>query len=122
MITKAKKKRIGKFKQYADFRFEDTTPDGAGGSTVEWVTLFSAWVNIEPVSGSQRLHLDAINSNVNYMVQVRFQDNLKALGYNKDRPDNHLKMRYKGRVFNLHYVLSEDEENCYYEFGASEEI
>ena|SRR5690554_312580 len=122
MITKAKKKRIGTFKHYADFRFEDGADDGMGGGLPEWKTLFSAWVNIRPVSGNQRLQLDAIQGNVSHVIQMRFQGNLKDLGYDKDRADNNLLMKLGDRIFNLHYALSEDEEDAYYEFGASEEI
>ena len=122
MITKATHKQIGNFKQYADFRYEDGDGDGMGGGFPEWVTLFSAWVNIKPVSGSQRLHLDSIESNVTHIVEVRFRDDLEALGYDKPRIDNHLQMRCDGRLFNIQYALNEGEDNYYYELAAAEQI
>ena len=122
MITKATHKQIGNFKQYADFRYEDGQDDGMGGGFPEWQTLFSAWVNIKPVSGSQRLQLDSIESNVTHIVEARFRDDLEQLGYDKPRIDNHLQMRYQGRLFNIQYALNEGEENFYYELAASEQL
>lgn len=112
MITKAKKKATGQLRQRVSVMKEELIPDGMGGEWPEWTEDFKIWANIKPVSGSQRLHLDAIDSTVSHVIETRYTD--------KDLTDR--KLSYKGRNFNIHYYLNEDEENAYTELAAGEEI
>jgi SPP1 family predicted phage head-tail adaptor len=112
MLSKAKKKYTGDFKQRLTVQKEELVSDGMGGQFPEWVEDFKIWGNIKPVSGSERLHLDAIDSTVTHRIQTRFT---KADLTNR-------RIGYKGREFNIHYHLSPDEERAYTELGAAEKI
>ena len=112
MITKAKKKFTGQLRQRVTVMKEELISDGMGGQFPEWTEDFKIWANVKPVSGSQRLHLDAINSNVSHVIETRYRD--------KDLTDR--KLSYKGRSFNIQYHLNQYEENAYTEMAATEEI
>ena len=112
MITKEKKKFTGQLRQRVTVMKEELVSDGMGGQFPEWTEDFKVWANIKPVSGSQRLHLNAIDSNVSHVIQTRYTG--------KDLKDR--KLKYKGRSFNIHYNLNEGEENAYTEMAATEEI
>ena len=112
MITKAKKKFTGQLRQRVTVMKEELISDGQGGEWPDWVEDFKIWANIKPVSGTQRLHLQAIDSTVSHVIETRYTGNNLT-----DR-----KLSYKGRSFNIHHYLNEDEENAYTELAASEEI
>lgn len=111
-ITKAKKKYVGDFKHKVTLKYSEKTADGMGGFTTEEKTLSEEWVMIKPISGKQRLHLESIDSTVTHTVEMRHRD-LDLTHENW--------IEYGDRVFNLHYVINQDEECYYYEFAASEE-
>ena len=110
MITKDTKKHTGSLRQRVEVQHQQTAPDGAGGYTVEWVKDFDMWCNIKPVSGNQRLHLDAIQSTVDYIIEVRH-----GLGLSNEK-----RIKYGTRYFNIHYVLNEGEEGAYDELAVTE--
>lgn len=112
MITKSKKKATGQLRQRVSVMKETLVSDGQGGQFPEWSEDFKIWANIKPVSGSQRLHLGAIDSTVSHIIETRYRDDTLT-----DR-----KLQYKGRDFNIHYYLNEDEENAYTEMAAEEEL
>lgn len=120
MITKEKKKHTGNFKQRAYFEYATLTDDGMGGGTESWTKLTDDWVNIIPVSANQRLQMNAQGVTTTHTVQVRYRDDLDALGYAKGQYDNLLKMVYNNREFNIQYVINEYEEGYYFEMAAEE--
>lgn len=112
-ITTAKANRTGSLKQRVVFQREEQVSDGMGNTFPDWVDDFEAWANIQPISGNQRLQLDAVNQSVTHQVTIRH------------RPDESLqgrRMKYNGREFNIHYHLNEGEERAYDELGASENL
>lgn len=120
MITKEKKKHTGDFKQRVSFEYVTTTTDGMGGATEAWTELTEDWVNIKPVSASQRLQLGAQGVNTTHIVQARYRDDLDTLGYAKGEYDNLLRMVYNSQPFNIQYVINENEEGYYFEMAAEE--
>jgi SPP1 family predicted phage head-tail adaptor len=110
MINKAKKKRIGKFKRRGTFEKEVKTPDGIGGSTVTFAENFKAWVNVKPINGTQKLHLDALDNEVSVLVEMRYRD----LDFSTRN-----RLKVGDRIYQLHSIINEDEENAYMEVGAS---
>lgn len=112
MITKAKKKNTGRFKHRVDLMHTVESDDGQGGTTTSEEVLAQIWVKIRPVSGSQKLHLDAIESNVSHVIEMRYRDDIDLSNENW--------IEYNGRTFNLHYILNQDEESAYMEIAATE--
>lgn len=111
-ITTAKKKITGQLRQRVSVMKETLISDGMGGEWPEWQEERKIWANIKPVSGSQRLHLDAIDSTISHVIETRYTG--------KELTDR--KLTYKGRSFNIHYYLNEGEENAYTELAAREEL
>ena len=112
MLTKAEKKQTGRFKHYVDFMHTVETDDGMGGSTVTEEVLAQIWVKIKPVSGNQKLHLQAIQSNVSHVIEMRYRDDIDLSNENW--------IEYNGRKFNIHYIINQDEESAYMELAATE--
>ena len=110
MLSKVKKKNTGNRKHRVEVQKQQKTPDGMGGDTVEWVKDFDMWCNIKPVSGNQRLRLDAIQSTVDHVIEVRH-----GLDLSNDK-----RIKYGTRYLNIHYVLNEGEEGAYDELAATE--
>lgn len=120
MIRKETKKHTGNFKQRVTFEYVTVTEDGMGGGSEEWQELTDDWVNIIPVSASQRLQLGAQGVGTTHRVQARYRDDLDMVGYAKKQYNNKLRLVYNGRVFNIQYVINEYEESYYFEMAAEE--
>lgn len=112
MITKAKKKNVGEFKTRVTVQKETLESDGMGGQYPVWVTDFSIWARVRPIRGTQRLHLDAIQQTVTDVIETRWTGETLT-----DR-----RITFDGRILNVHYHLSPDEERAYTELGAAEEL
>ena len=112
MITKSKKKRIGAFSRQITIRQSTLTSDGMGGNTSVSSDLLVAWANIQPIKGTQRLHLQAINSNISHIINIR-KTNVAISNENWIEFDTH--------KLNIHYVINEGEDNAFLEIGASYE-
>ncbi len=110
MITGAKKKRIGAFKQRGTFEEEVKTSDGMGGSTVDFVLNFKAWCNVKPIRGTQKLHLDALDNEVTNIIELRD---------GKFNFDTRNRLKVGSRIYQLHSIINEDEEKAFLEIGAS---
>lgn len=122
MITKEKKKHTGDFKQYATFEQATITSDGMGGGSEAWTSLVDDWVNIIPLSASQRLQLGTQGVSTTHRIQVRYRDDLDVIGYAKKKYNNELRIKYGDRLFNIQYVINEYEESYYFEMAAEEWI
>ena len=120
MITKEKKKHTGDFKQRVSIEYVTVTEDGMGGGLENWTELVKEWVNIIPLSASQRLQMGAQGVGTTHRVQVRYRDDLDTLGYAKKKYDNKLRLIYGERIFNIQYVINEYEESYYFEMAAEE--
>lgn len=93
MITKDKRKHIGDFRQRITFEYVTVT-SGATGGTENWTTLTTAWANIKPMSGSQRLQMEAQNVILSHNVQVRYRGDLDVVGYANQEYSNLLRIKY----------------------------
>lgn len=112
-ITRAKYKRTGALKQRVVFQREEQKSDGFGNTFANWVNDFEAWADVEPMSVDQRLRLDAVNQNVTHEITIRH------------RPDKTLtgrRMKYNGRIFNIHGHYNEGEERSYDKLIAGENL
>lgn len=121
-LTKAKKKNTGQFDCHVELQnyiADDSVSggDGLGGGGTEaggsWQSEATFWARIRPIKGYERLKLDAQDSTVDSVIEFRF------VNYDLSAESRIL---FKGRAYNIHYVLVEDEQDCYFEVAASYEV
>lgn len=112
-LTRTHKKRAGSFDKRMDFEnWVESAGDGMGGSEGSWIKEKTMYVNLKPVSGRERIHNEAIESDVTHKVQIRHNDfDITA----KSR------LTYGNRTFNLKYVLNQGEDDAYWELAAVEQ-
>jgi|SRR5690554_25386 len=113
MITADKKKHVGQLFHRVDFEVDRGADDGMGGGFEDWQTDFEAWAQVKPVSGNQRLQLDAQQSTVTHTVTMRYRPDVSLEGR---------RMKHGDRVFKIRYYLNEGEEGYYTQLAASEEL
>src|SRR5690554_3266620 len=111
MLTKAKTKHIGDFKQRVAIERYVTTSDGMGGTTQTWSEVGKVWCNIKPLSGQKRLEFGKLDSTVTHEVLMRYREDIT----DQDR------LKYKGKNYTLKFQINEDEESVYLNFGAASE-
>ena len=89
--------------------------DAYGSVVPEWVEVMTVWAGIQPLTGRELVSARQLASEVSHQLTVRYQpllaDIKQVVGY---------RACYKGRVFNLHAVLNEDESNVLLTLLASE--
>ena len=111
MLTKAKTKHIGDFKQRVAIERYTTIDDGMGGTTQTWSEIGKVWCNIKPLSGQKRLEFGKLDSTVTHEVLMRYREDIT----DQDR------LKYKGKNYTLKFQINEDEESVYLNFGAASE-
>ena len=118
MIRKVK--HIGDFRQFVTFQVAELQADGIGGQTEEWVDLVEDWIRLRPVSGRQKLEQMAQKERITHVISARYRADLDLLGYADGKYNNRMRIVYEGRVFNIQYVINEDEYRAFFEMGARE--
>ena len=89
--------------------------DAYGSVVPGWLEVMTVWAGIQPLTGRELTSAGQLASEVSHQITVRYHpslaDTTQVAGY---------RAIYKGRVFNLHAVLNEDESNVLLTFLASE--
>lgn len=62
--------QIGELDQLVIIRREVRTPDGMGGSRLEWQDVDEVWALVRPMSGRERLAAGRVEASANYLVVV----------------------------------------------------
>ena len=62
--------------QRVTIRREVRTADGMGGSTLSWSTVATVWAKVRPMTGSEREHSDRLSAPANYIVVIRYRDDI----------------------------------------------
>ena len=122
-LTAAHKKNTGQFDCLVTLQHyvsDESTGGGdglGGGGTYtgggEWIDTAEIWANIQTIKGYERLKLDAQDSTVDSIIELRYQD----FEINAES-----RIIFKNRNYNLHYVINQDEQNFYFQIAASHEI
>ena len=75
----------------------------------------TVWADIQPLTGQEHLSAAQLASEVTHQLTVRYSsllaDTRVVAGY---------RALYKGRIFNIHAALNEDESNVFVTLLASE--
>lgn len=89
--------------------------DAYGVPTPGWTNVMTVWAAIEPLSSRERINAQSIASEISHQLTVRYSsaltDTRVVAGY---------RALYKGRIFNIHAALNEDEGNVLVTLLASE--
>lgn len=62
---------LGSLNQRATVRAQTLTPDGGGGYTESWDVVASVWARLDPVTGSDRMRADKLESRVRHKITLR---------------------------------------------------
>lgn len=89
--------KAGELDQRVTFVRETKVSDGMGGNTVTWPTIATVWAKVRPMSGAEREHSDRLNAQANYLIVIRYRD---------DITENDI-AEWKGQRFNIRF--SKDE-------------
>lgn len=86
------------------------TPDGIGGGTQTWETLYQPWAYIEPVTGWERLAGMQLESPITHTCYIRYNTEIMP----RDR------IVHRGRVFNIRSVAGLQEKRIFMELKCEE--
>lgn len=88
------------------------TPDGIGGSSSTWATLYKPWAHIEPASGWEKLAGMQLESPITHTIYIRYNANIKP----RDR------ISFRGRYYNIRSVIDIEERHIWMELKAEEGV
>ena len=107
--------RAGQLNRRITLQSPVTTLDAYGVPTPGWTDMMTVWAAIEPLSGRELVSAQRIASEISHQLTVRFSslltDTRIVAGY---------RALYKGRIFNIHAAMNEDESNVLITLLASE--
>ena len=107
--------RAGQLNRRLLIQARNASPDTYGAQQLTWAALTPVWADIQPLTGRELQSAQRVASEVSHQIIVRYQaifaDTRVVAGY---------RALYKGRVFNLHASLIEEEKNAVVTLLASE--
>ncbi|MGV1045362.1 phage head closure protein [Limnohabitans sp.] len=107
--------RAGQLTRRIRIQQRSVVQDSFGEALAQWADLITVWAEIQPLSGRELEVAQRISSEVTHEIVVRFQpmfaDTRAVAAY---------RAVYKGRIFDLHASLNEDERNIRITLLASE--
>ena len=96
----------------ATLQREQQTPDGGGGYALAWVAVTSLRVEVEPLSGRERLHAGQLESSITHRVTARFRLGITA----------GMRLLFRDRPLNIRYVINVEEADRWLEIGCEEGV
>lgn len=106
---------IGHFRHRITFQEQVETPDGGGGYDLSWQNIAempTVWARIIPLSGSERLAAQRLESRITHRIRIRYRAGIT--------PD--LRAAFKGRTFNIRAVINVEEKNRFLDLLAEEGV
>lgn len=107
--------RAGQLTRRLKIQSRSTTQDSYGGPGLVWTDIATVWAEIQPLTGRELESAQRMASEVSHQITVRYQalfaDPKVVAGY---------RAIYKGRIFNIHASMNEDERNTVLTLLASE--
>ncbi len=107
--------RAGQLARRLRIQTRASTQDTFGGQQWIWTDLITIWADIQPLSGRELESAQHMASEISHQITVRYQpifaDTRVVAGY---------RALYKGRIFNIHASMNEDEKNAVITLLASE--
>jgi SPP1 family predicted phage head-tail adaptor len=88
------------------------SPDDIGGNSKIWVTNKNLKAFIKPMTGSERLHNQRLESKLSHRVFIRYISDI----LNTDR------INYNGRHFQIRAIINIEERNKWLELHCEEGV
>ena len=109
--------RAGQLNRRVTLQRPSNAQDSFGAVQSTWIDVATVWADIQPLSGRELENARRMASEISHQITLRYQtlftDTRAVAAY---------RARYKGRVFNLHAALNEDEANVLITLLASEGV
>lgn len=106
---RVRSKNIGRFKHKITLQYQSLASDGAGGWTNTWQDETAVWAQVEPLAGREGLEAEQLTGEQQFRFIIRWTNDFYA------SPDNHYRIKYGTRFFNIHSVKVLDFENQFFE-------
>ena len=107
--------RAGQLNRRITVQQQNSAQDIYGAPVRTWADVATVWADIQPLTGRELESAQRMASEVSHQITVRYQ-----APFTDTRAVAAYRARYKGRVFNLHAALNEDEANVLITLLASE--
>lgn len=101
---------------------ETQVADGAGGYTTAWANRLTTWGKITPKRGKQALEAGQIVQGKPYTVRMRYREDLLSFNMSTATLIESLRLKYDGRIFDIHSVIVIGERDMEYEIEAMEKV
>lgn len=92
---------IGRLRHRITFQKLLESKNEYGEVTNQWEDYKTVWAEIKPVSGKQFFEAKQINSEISHNVYIRYRLDLSP----------NMRILYKGRVFDILYIMNVNEDN-----------
>jgi len=93
--------QAGLLRKRLTIQSRSTTQDSYGQPALTWTDVDTVWGEIVPVSGSESLTADAVQSSQVHMVTIRYYPGITTK----------MRIKYNERIFDIKSVLNENERN-----------
>lgn len=103
---------IGRLNKRITFQELGQDKDSYGEIVEAWLDLKTVWAEIAPVSGNQFFAAKQINSEITHNVYIRYKKDLKPS----------MRILFKGRVFEILYIMNVKEESSLLQIYCKELI
>ena len=101
---------IGSLKKRIEIQAQQKTPDGMGGFTTAWVTLYTVDAAIWDATGNERNQANATTLIITHRIRIRYKQGLKAS----------YRLKYGLRYFNIVSIVNPNEANKILDILAKE--
>lgn len=93
-------------------RYEVYQDPRSGAIKEDWVPVAKRWATVEPVRGQERWAAQQVQAEVTHRIYMRYMPGVT--------PD--MKIRFRGREFDIYFVRNIDERNEMLEILATERV
>jgi SPP1 family predicted phage head-tail adaptor len=81
---------------------QGTISDGYGNTMTNWVEVASVWAEVRPIRGYEVTIAEKRGQETTHNVKMRYRPGIKK--------ETH-RINYKGRIFEIEYIINKDERN-----------
>lgn len=107
--------RAGQLNRRVTLQRQSTVQDSYGAPLSTWIDVATVWADIQPLTGRELENAQRMASVVSHQITVRHQAALAD-----SRAVAAWRALYKGRAFDIHAALNENEANVFITLLASE--
>lgn len=93
--------QVGKLNKRVKIQKLGTVKDEYGELEEVWQDFKTVWAEVKPLTGRSFFSAQQINSEITHSVIIRYVENIKSS----------MRVLYKGRVFEILYVMNFDEDD-----------